>query len=94
MVGTKSLPHQGGFATTFWSLKLVLMAGLLLIRGCPNKGLADGGRLERALMMGRTAFGCNGAGECPAWLKTTFDYDDWLSVEWNNFGSFFVVVSS
>ena len=36
-------------------LKLVLMTGFVLMRGCPSKGLADGGRLERALMTGCAA---------------------------------------
>ena len=49
-----------GFATIFLSLMLALMTGLVLIRGCPNKGLADGGRLERALMTGHATFGCGG----------------------------------
>ena len=59
--GNRVLAPPRGFATTFQSLKLVLMTGLLLMRGCPSKGLADGGRLERALMTGRAAFGCSGA---------------------------------
>ena len=50
-----------GFATIFLILMLALMTGLVLIRGCPNKGLADGGRLERALMAGCATFGCGGA---------------------------------
>ena len=50
--GNQVLAPPRGFATTFWSLKLVLMMGFMLMRGCPSKGLADGGRLERALMTG------------------------------------------
>ena len=50
-----------GFATVYLSLMLALVMGLVLIRGCPSKGLADGGRLEWALMMGHATFGCSGA---------------------------------
>ena len=53
--GNQVLAPPRGFATTFRSLKLVLMMGFMLMRGCPSKGLADGGRLERALMTGRAA---------------------------------------
>ena len=53
--GNQVLAPPRGFAATFRSLKLVLMTGFMLMRGCPSKGLADGGRLERALMMGCAA---------------------------------------
>ena len=53
--GNWVLAPPRGFATTFRSLKLVLMTGFVLMRGCPSKGLADGGRLERALMTGHIA---------------------------------------
>ena len=53
--GNQVLAPPRGFATTFWSLKLVLMMGFMLIRGYPSKGLADGGRFEWALMIGRAA---------------------------------------
>ena len=59
--GTRVSAPPRGFATIFLSLMLALMTGLVLIRGCPNKGLADSGRLERALMMGRAMFGRGGA---------------------------------
>ena len=53
--GNQVLAPPRGFATTFRSLKLVLMTGFMLMRGCPSKGLEDGGRLERALMTGCAA---------------------------------------
>ena len=53
--GNRVLAPPRGFATTFRGLKLALMTGLLLMRGCPSKGLADGGRFEQALMTGRVA---------------------------------------
>ena len=64
MGNPQSAPLDGGnqvlapprcFATTFRSLKLVLMTGFVLIRGCPSKGLEDGGRFEQALMPGCAA---------------------------------------
>ena len=60
-----------GLSLVFLSLMLALMTGSEWISGCSNKGLADGGGLELALMMGHAMVGRGGARGGPAPMEMT-----------------------
>ena len=72
--GNQVLAPPRGFATTFWSLKLALIMGFMLMRGCSSKGLVDGGRLEWALMMGCAALDAVEREDVQPGYKLPFDY--------------------
>ena len=63
-----------GFAATFRSLKLVLIMGFVLMRGCPSKGLVDGGMLDQALMTGRTTLDTMEREDVQPGYRLPFDY--------------------
>ena len=52
----------------------MLMMGFTLMRGCPSKGLADGGRFEQVLMMGRAALDAMEREHVQPSYRLPFDY--------------------